>query len=127
MKCLSLPIKGTYYYQQDASFLKQELIKNQAVFLVEEKKNKFDLNAIQIWVFMGNQSSLLGYVPRPKTSFIHFINNNSLLVKAELCQIITTKQQLKLKICLYYSISINKLFHFYWWRISSKLKRFLHG
>lgn len=125
MKCLLLPIKGTYYYH-NIEIITESLIVDQPVFLVAEKQNKFDLNAIQIWAFVGNKSILLGYIPRQKTSLIHFLKNINCLFKTTLYQIYSNKK-LELKISLYYSISIKQQFYFYWWFISRKLQQIYYG
>jgi len=125
VKCLLLPIKGTYYYQ-DSKLIKKYLIVDQPVFLVEEKQNKFDLNAVQIWVFVGNKSTLLGYIPRQKTRLIHFLKKINCLFKTKLYQIYSNNK-IELKISLCYSISIKQQFYFYWWFISRKLQQIHYG
>ena len=121
MKVKTLLIKGTVYYQSDPQALKDNLSIKQPLFLVEEKQNKYDINAIQIWGFIAKQekvnATLLGYIPRNRTQFINFLKKHNLIKQSELCQIEKPNQQIELKICIYYSLSWRQELHYYWWKI----------
>lgn len=126
MKSVILPIKGTCYYQ-DSHELKTKLTLNQPLFLVEEKHNPYDFNAIQIWGYLKNKSALLGYIPRNKTRLIHFLKNIQSPVKSTLHQIQSHHNLTQLNVRLEYSLSIKQQLYFYWWYIlhlfKIKLKR----
>lgn len=121
MKSQALVIRGTVYYQDDPQKLKVSLSIEQPLFLVEEKQNKYDINAIQIWGFITKQekmnATLLGYIPRNRTQLIHFLKKQNLIKHSELCQIEKPNQQIELKICIYYSLSWIQQLHYYWWKL----------
>lgn len=121
MKSILLPIKGTYYYQNHEQ-LQATLRLNQPLFLVEEQRNPYDFNAIQIWGYLKNKSALLGYIPRQKTAFIHFLKSIQSPIKSTLVQVKPQRNLVQLVIRLEYSLTIKQHIFFYWWYILHSLK-----
>ncbi len=120
------PIKGTFYYQ-DIKMIAPQLMPLQPLYLVAEKTNFFDEHAIQIWAEIEGSSQLLGYIPRRKTSFCHYLLTSHAITA---CQLILPNNINKivpsggaLSINIQFKNKPMQLIRYYWWLFSITIWR----
>lgn len=61
---LRFPIKGLFYYSAEHLFDLHLISEGRHLQLVLEPENRFDKNAIQVWLKLPQKEFLVGYIPR---------------------------------------------------------------
>ena len=126
LKHKTYPIKGTFYYQEMKAIIPQ-LVPLQPLYLVAENTNIYDKHAIQIWTEIEGSSQLLGYIPRRKTSFFHYLLTQHAITA---CQLIFPDKTSKtipststLSINIQFKTKPMQLIRYYWWLFSITIWR----
>ncbi|WP_040727969.1 HIRAN domain-containing protein [Thiomicrorhabdus sp. Kp2] len=82
-RLISFPIKGTFYYSAFLAMQENLISKNTPLIFKLEPDNRYDKNAIQIWLPTTDSSSelglLLGYVPRSLSKKLNFLFSHNLI------------------------------------------------
>lgn len=61
---LRFPIKGLFYYSAEQLFDLHLISEGRHLQLVLEPENRFDKNAIQVWLKLPKEEFIVGYIPR---------------------------------------------------------------
>jgi hypothetical protein len=80
---LRFPIKGLYYYSAEQLFDLQLVQPHRHLTIELEPDNRFDANAIQLWLRLPEQNFLVGYIPRQLAKIIRHALNEQQILKLE--------------------------------------------
>jgi len=85
-------IKGTFYYDAIDAFEQGWVLPDVELQMKPEPTNHRDGNAIQIW----HKNLLLGYIPRNKTIWFHFLIQENRLDSLKISSVVSKQNLLKI-------------------------------
>lgn len=80
---LRFPIKGLFYYSAEQLFDLQLIQPHHHLTIQLEPNNRFDRNAIQLWLILPEKTFLVGYVPRQLAKIIRQGLSDQQILKLE--------------------------------------------